>query len=587
MRRAATLVGILLAAAAPAWGYEEDTHYYLCYVTARLGGLADREAHIVASAAQAIDEAPATTPLKWSNFSHPGGELDRLKRVLPAWHAMSVSGNEADVAKRRGELRDASFQGKGDLIGLGRYAHFTQDWYSHQPEKGRHYTAPTGHLRDRHAPDFLATDPRKAEEMARAWMKDVGGFLEQTGRPPSVPGGLQDGQADKILRMTIGKLIWAKKNELPHDEVERALNDLLKSAGLDLVVPAYDRRLTYAFDEDGTPHPVNLDRDLPPIVLRVDAASRRFFDRAREDAAAAGERAIEPARAALRALERFEAARLEEVELAVHEARLPALRRQLRDLKAELARIEKEIPPLEAEIDRLVNPKKGPCVCGAATHSACKKGKECQDVENEMRNRLVEQVRPKKARRKEILALLETLLKSVEAEEAAVQGLRAKIFREPPPDLRPYLGPDAVLSPRLIKVLPRLVPHLPAGAKITSGLRTPARQLEVLRDLALQNRVPWRDDASVDQPETWIAAWHALLAKEVFVNPPIAAKRADETLAQPSPHRTGNSFDVSGAPLSQIVAALEKARNEDGVALKFKLEPKNGKTGCVHVDILN
>lgn len=577
MRRGAAALVFLLAAGSPAIGYEEDTHYYLCYVMARMGGLDDRDARVVASAAQGVDEAPGTTPLRWRNFVTKSDELDRLKRVLPLWHAMSLSGDEAEIAARMAKIRDDAFRGKGNLIGLGQFAHFAQDWYSHQPEKARHYRAPIGHFWDRHAPDYLGTDSRKAEEMARKWMKEVAAFVEATGRAPAAPPG----DVDQVLRKTLAKLIWAHRNELSHEETERELNDLFKGLGIDLAVPAYDARLVYSFDEDGTPHAVDVDRDLPPLVVRLDAASRRVMDRAQEEAAAAGKILADPAGAALRALEALESARLDELALSLHEARLAAMRRRIKELRAELDELEKEMKGLEAEIEKLTNVNKGPCICGAATHAQCKKGKECQDVERAMGEKLIEQLRPKKGRRREILDELEALAKKAEAEAAAAQALRARQAGEPPAGLEDILAPGVALTPRLRAAIPRLLPYLPRGVIITSGYRSPEKQLQVLRVLARRNQVPWREEATVDRPETWTEAWHALLAKGVIVNPPAPAKRPDGTLAQGTPHAKGHSVDIAGAPLAKIEAALKKARADEVVVLpQIKPEPRNG---CVHV----
>lgn len=583
MKRSALAALLVLAAASPALAYEEDTHYYLCYVAARLAGLPDRDAHIVASAAQGIDEAPATTPLRWSNLGTDVTEVARLNRVLPKWHAMSANGNEADVQKRRGELREEAFRNKGDLIGLGRYAHFTQDWYSHQPENGRHYQAPHGHLLDFHFPDFLATDRAKAQEMARAWMKDVAAFVDRTGRTPDGPKGAD---AEKVLLLTLDKLVLAHQNGLSHADVERELNETFRNLGLELVVPAYDRRIVYAFDEDGTPHAVVPGIDLPPLLFPFDSLTRRLVDRAVDQAADSAVQLRDMTQVALRAARRFEAARLDEISLVLRERRLSLMRREILDLRSELDALEKEIRSLEAEIEKLTNVNKGPCVCGAATHAQCKKGKECQDIERAMGERLIDQVRPKKARRKEILEQLDLLPRAIDAEAAALDALRKRVFVEPPTDLRKVLAPDAVLTPRLREVLPKLLPYLPPGAVITSGYRSPERQLEILRQLARENDVPWDDAAAVDRPDRWLEAWRSLLQKGVVVNPPVDAKLADGTLVHATPHAKGNSFDVSGAPLDQIVAAMRKARDEKAAILpQIKPEPRNGRHGCVHVQV--
>jgi hypothetical protein len=288
--------------------------------------------------------------------------------------------------------------------------------------------------------------------------------------------------------------------------------------------------------------------------------------------------------AAADAARELEAARIDEVAALEKEIRLRGERGQAADLRKEVESLGKEIARLEAEVEQLTDINKGPCVCGAATHAACKKGKECQDIERSMGEKLIEELKPKKARRAEALSRLELLSRSIEAQTVALRLILERLEKEPlPPELRDRLDPGVILTPKLRIAIPKLLPYMPPGVLISSGYRSPERQLHVMRNLARKHGIAWREDAAVELPETWVEAWHALLKKGVVVNPPVPAKGPDGRLIQATPHAKGQSFDVRGASLEAIRAGLEKAKGE-GVAIlpQIKAEPVND---CVHVQV--
>ena len=61
------------------------------------------------------------------------------------------------------------------------------------------------------------------------------------------------------------------------------------------------------------------------------------------------------------------------------------------------------------------------------------------------------------------------------------------------------------------------------------------------------------------------------------------ATRSDGRKVAASPHARGDSFDVTGAPLEAIQAALKKANGDGKESFIFLPEPVND---CIHVQLL-
>jgi hypothetical protein len=132
--------------------------------------------------------------------------------------------------------------------------------------------------------------------------------------------------------------------------------------------------------------------------------------------------------------------------------------------------------------------------------------------------------------------------------------------------------PKVVLTPIIEPVIVQLdAKYREAGliAYVTSGLRTPLNQLQIIQDYLVQKGIakfyPVCMSCKVDDTMTWEGrtvynwqpAWSKLLSIGLIINPPKKAMclmdsfRKDGSnrkgqLINPSPHFKGGSFDVGG-----------------------------------------
>lgn len=118
---------VLIAAAGPAFAYEEDTHFLMTYVICRSVGMTEEEALIVAAVDQGMDDSKDTNA------------IDKGPNVTEQWlwHAIDKGGDmkAAGVRGRREALfydaiseRDA----RNRLIRLGIFFHYQQDSWAHR-----------------------------------------------------------------------------------------------------------------------------------------------------------------------------------------------------------------------------------------------------------------------------------------------------------------------------------------------------------------------------------------------------------------------------------------------------------------------
>ena len=159
---------LALGTVGPLAAFSRDTHYYLTYVTT-LGTCFDwREAHIIASANRRIDGQSATK-----------AEPNILKSYAKThWHAFGH-----DDAR----LRELWFRALDEpdkdlqLIYLGQFLHFLQDWESHAgyPIGIGHATA-TFLGRD---PDSWASEHQRTDSMIMANKDHTARFCDAIGRP--------------------------------------------------------------------------------------------------------------------------------------------------------------------------------------------------------------------------------------------------------------------------------------------------------------------------------------------------------------------------------------------------------------------
>lgn len=191
-RRPATLAAAFcftLAAAASVRAYDDDTHYWLTYYLAREAGYTRLQAAQVASAAFSVDYESRTNPVLPTRTFHPQGVRARLhalvskkgekncrrdarKMKLPA--AEEQAEVEKCVEKLVLDAEQPLWERALASGNPGVYLHYFEDKYAHRGFESR-----IGHAAAGHAPDFLSTDPRKAEEMALATVARLRLFLEE------------------------------------------------------------------------------------------------------------------------------------------------------------------------------------------------------------------------------------------------------------------------------------------------------------------------------------------------------------------------------------------------------------------------
>ena len=122
-----------------------------------------------------------------------------------------------------------------------------------------------------------------------------------------------------------------------------------------------------------------------------------------------------------------------------------------------------------------------------------------------------------------------------------------------------------------------LSPLLPAGARLTSGVRTQAEQDRIIRDYASENGI---DYTNLDQAHRQLRRRGFVIARRISTTPGVG-------------HGGGGAFDVSGAPLQQIKQAVETATEDPNIRVEFApfrigarnrsiVEPRNN---AVHVEV--
>jgi hypothetical protein len=142
-----------------AQAYEEDTHFTMTYVQCRLVGFTDREANIVASYDQGMDDSPGTVA---NIVIFP----QITEEIL--WHALPAAADPNLVLTRKMALYQSAATEpdvNAALKRLGIFFHYQQDTWAHRHHPNSNdalfapYTAPLGHALDGHQPDRPPFDP--------------------------------------------------------------------------------------------------------------------------------------------------------------------------------------------------------------------------------------------------------------------------------------------------------------------------------------------------------------------------------------------------------------------------------------------
>jgi hypothetical protein len=176
------VLAVLVSQSAPVPAYEIDVHFYLTYVLARLAGLADPEAWLVARADQSLDDNNATTaftfPLPPRNYREHGRHWHALNvgqaAVMQRFKALQCRADVSetfDRAVRTTCERQISAVSVGGLIALGQFLHYYQDTYAHSRAAELTsgwipYGATFGHLFQGIQPDLIPNRPMLAQRMA-------------------------------------------------------------------------------------------------------------------------------------------------------------------------------------------------------------------------------------------------------------------------------------------------------------------------------------------------------------------------------------------------------------------------------------
>ena len=185
------IIAVLLIAA-PAFAYDEDTHFLMTYVMCRSVGFTDKEALLIAAVDQGMDDSDATN-------AHDGPKPRITEEWM--WHALDKDGKmrASGVLARRDALFAEALNEKDQrnrLIRLGIFFHFQQDTWAHRHhEKDSHlspdayvtFNTPAGHAAFGPQPDRPPYDPVAALMCLEAGISYAADFLHRgLGRTPNV-----------------------------------------------------------------------------------------------------------------------------------------------------------------------------------------------------------------------------------------------------------------------------------------------------------------------------------------------------------------------------------------------------------------
>jgi hypothetical protein len=178
----AVLTIAVLLRPAPAAAYDIDVHFYLTYVLARLAGLTDPQAFLVARADQSLDDNSATTafqfPLPPRHYRAHGKAWHALNRdqatVMQRFRVLQCRAGVTRTLDRNIETGCAAAPSANDpllFVALGEFLHYYQDTYAHSRSSELTpdwvpYGATFGHFFAGVGPDLVANRPALAELMA-------------------------------------------------------------------------------------------------------------------------------------------------------------------------------------------------------------------------------------------------------------------------------------------------------------------------------------------------------------------------------------------------------------------------------------
>jgi len=137
------------------------------------------------------------------------------------------------------------------------------------------------------------------------------------------------------------------------------------------------------------------------------------------------------------------------------------------------------------------------------------------------------------------------------------------------------IGPNAKLNQLMYDAWRSLIPFLPNGATITSGVRTPQDQERILRNYWSISGLTAQDKGYGD----YYAMSKILGQRGYVVGPP-------STNAQYG-HLKGNAIDISGANLYEIANAIKMVSDHPDIPIQFTQPLVEEKNNDVHVGIMS
>lgn len=186
---------------------------------------------------------------------------------------------------------------------------------------------------------------------------------------------------------------------------------------------------------------------------------------------------------------------------------------------------------------------------------------------------------PRLSRRAAVLLLLALLFAGgggLEALRAPGASSRAATGQDVVDDLQAHLDTlEQAEDVSRVVAYRILLQYLPAGTRMTSGYRSPEKQLSLIRNYAIRRGIPVPDRMVVGEPSTWTNAWQSLRSLGFYIASP-----------NHTPH--GNPerivFDLAGPDLGAIRRGCEVAQSKGMV--KFLRPPLvEHVNGCVHIEV--
>jgi hypothetical protein len=132
----------------------------------------------------------------------------------------------------------------------------------------------------------------------------------------------------------------------------------------------------------------------------------------------------------------------------------------------------------------------------------------------------------------------------------------------------PRVWKSVVLTASIENGFTTLVGFLPAGVVMTSGYRSDADQAKVINDYFAKKKGP-STIVDVEARRQWLKTEKKLIIAKVGR----------------SPHRTGLAFDLSGAKLEQIRAAVELCSTKNPTTFPLHSTILEVHQNCLHVNL--